>query len=111
MFSNLNDLLRYCEKECVEFINFKVVDRAGRWHQLSIPAARFNEETLSEGIGFDGSSYGFLTVEKSDMERSVVQQVTSFMSSDGLKTVNIMKIFQDIGLTPQMPSHATTVPG
>ncbi|HAA47970.1 MAG TPA: glutamine synthetase, partial [Synergistaceae bacterium] len=44
-----------------------MVDRAGRWHQLSIPAARFNEETLSEGIGFDGSSYGFLTVEKSDM--------------------------------------------
>ncbi|MDP1171952.1 glutamine synthetase, partial [Klebsiella pneumoniae] len=30
-------------------------------------AERFNEGTLSEGIGFDGSSYGFLTVEKSDM--------------------------------------------
>ena len=67
MFSNLDDLLHYCERECVEFINFKVVDRPGRWHQLSIPAERFNEGTLSEGIGFDGSSYGFLTVEKSDM--------------------------------------------
>jgi len=67
MFSDCNDLLRYCESECVEIINFKIVDRAGRWHQLSIPVERFDERTLTEGIGFDGSSYGFLTVEKSDM--------------------------------------------
>jgi hypothetical protein len=30
MFSDCNDLLRYCESECVEIINFKIVDRAGR---------------------------------------------------------------------------------
>jgi len=48
-------------------IDFKITDLNGRWHHLSIPVSRFNEKVFEEGIGFDGSNYGFMTVEKSDM--------------------------------------------
>jgi glutamine synthetase len=67
MFENYSQLASYIEKEKIAIIDFKEIDLAGRWHHLSIPAERFTEELLKKGIGFDGSSYGFLTVEKSDM--------------------------------------------
>jgi len=67
MFHNLDDLRVYCKKHDVKFIDFKVIDLAGRWHHLTITPNKLTEITLEDGIGFDGSSYGFLTVEKSDM--------------------------------------------
>ena len=67
MFKNFTQLADYVKKNGIRFINFKVTDLAGRWHNLSILADRFSEDLLKKGLGFDGSSYGFLTVEKSDM--------------------------------------------
>ncbi|KXG76117.1 type I glutamate--ammonia ligase [Thermotalea metallivorans] len=67
MFGNIHELKTFCEDRKIQLIDFKVVDLAGRWHHLTIPVERFSEKTLENGIGFDGSSYGFLTVEKSDM--------------------------------------------
>ena len=51
----------------IKMVDFKEIDLDGRWHHLSIPVERFTPALLEKGIGFDGSSYGFLTVEKSDM--------------------------------------------
>lgn len=51
----------------VEFVDLKALDLTGRLHHLSLPFERFGPQILSEGIGFDGSSYGFLKVENSDM--------------------------------------------
>ncbi len=51
----------------IKMVDFKEIDLDGRWHHLSIPIERFTPALLEKGIGFDGSSYGFLTVEKSDM--------------------------------------------
>lgn len=67
MFRDLNDFKSYCIDNEVKLIDFKVIDLAGRWHHLTIPASRFSEKIIKNGIGFDGSSYGFLSVEKSDM--------------------------------------------
>lgn len=67
MFTEFKEVKRYCTRNNIKLIDFKIIDLAGRWHHLTIPAARFTERTLEDGIGFDGSSYGFLTVEKSDM--------------------------------------------
>lgn len=62
-----SQVISFCEKEGIEIIDFKVVDLAGSWHHLSIQVERFDERLLEDGIGFDGSSYVFLSVEKSDM--------------------------------------------
>lgn len=64
LFEKTLDLIK---DQDIQLIDFKIVDMKGRWHRLSIPVERFNKRIMEEGIGFDGSSYGFLTVEKSDM--------------------------------------------
>jgi len=67
MPKTFEDIQAMIEEHGIKMIDFKEVDLAGRWHHLSIPVERFVPELLQKGIGFDGSSYGFLTVEKSDM--------------------------------------------
>lgn len=67
MFTQLAQVKDFCKQKGIKLIDFKVIDLAGRWHHLTITEEKFNEELLENGIGFDGSSYGFLTVEKSDM--------------------------------------------
>ncbi|MFZ5352439.1 MAG: type I glutamate--ammonia ligase [Bacillota bacterium] len=66
-FNSLAEVKDFCNKNEVKIIDFKITDLAGRWHHLSIPANRLSEKMLIDGIGFDGSSYGFMTIEKSDM--------------------------------------------
>ena len=67
MPKTFEDIQAMIEEHGIKMIDFKEVDLAGRWHHLSIPVERFVPELLQKGIGFDGSSYSFLTVEKSDM--------------------------------------------
>ena len=65
--SKFAEVRREAEKKGIEFIDLKMLDLAGRLHHISYPFDRFTEATCREGIGFDGSSYGFLKVENSDM--------------------------------------------
>ncbi|MBF4691570.1 type I glutamate--ammonia ligase [Fusibacter ferrireducens] len=67
MFNTYLEAKQYIEENQIKILDFKITDMFGRWHHLSIPASRFDETILKNGIGFDGSSYGILTVEKSDM--------------------------------------------
>lgn len=67
MFKNLKEIKKYCSDNEIRLIDFKVIDLAGRWHHLTITSEMLTEHTFDNGIGFDGSSYGFKTVEKSDM--------------------------------------------
>ena len=63
----LNDILKLCEEEEIQIIDFKMTDIDGRWRHLSIPVGRLTEDTMVYGIGFDGSNYGYAPVENSDM--------------------------------------------
>lgn len=67
MFNSVSDVKEYVKKHNIEMIDFKMIDLEGRWRHLSIPVARFTEETMKAGIGFDGSNYGYAPIEKSDM--------------------------------------------
>jgi len=67
MFNNLNEAKAFCEKNAIKMADFLMVDINGKWRHLTIPIGRFTEDTLIDGIGFDGSNYGFASVEKSDM--------------------------------------------
>jgi glutamine synthetase len=56
------------EKYKIEFIDLKCIDLQGRLHHITLPYYNgIIEKLLEEGVGFDGSSYGFLKVENSDM--------------------------------------------
>ena len=67
IFANIQECRQFCLKKGIKAVDFKIINFAGRWHHLTIPVERLNEKIVEDGIGFDGSSYGFLTLEKSDM--------------------------------------------
>lgn len=75
MFKSIQEMIGFCKENKVKIIDLKVVDMKGRWHRLSITKEKLSEEIMTKGIGFDGSSYGFLTVDKSDMV--MIPDVTS----------------------------------
>ncbi len=55
------------EDEQIEFVDFRVVDLVGRWRHITVPAVRFTEALVRDGIGFDASNYGYRAVDGSDM--------------------------------------------
>lgn len=60
-----NSLIR---KHKIEFIDLKCIDLSGRLHHITLPVyPDILSKLLNEGVGFDGSSYGFSKVENSDM--------------------------------------------
>ena len=67
MFRSVEEVKSFIREKNIEMIDFKMVDLEGRWRHLSIPAERFTERTMKDGIGFDGSNYGYAPIEKSDM--------------------------------------------
>ncbi|MCR5327840.1 MAG: type I glutamate--ammonia ligase [Saccharofermentans sp.] len=67
MLSNFEEARIFINENDIKMIDFRMIDLNGRWHHLTIPADRFTESTMTAGIGFDGSNYGFAPVEKSDM--------------------------------------------
>ncbi len=67
MSKTLKDVLALCKENNIRIVDFKMTDIDGRWRHLSIPVERLNEDTMTYGIGFDGSNYGYAPVESSDM--------------------------------------------
>ena len=67
MFMESEKIKKMCEENHIRMIDFKMTDIDGRWRHITIPVERFGESTFTQGIGFDGSNYGFAPVEKSDM--------------------------------------------
>jgi glutamine synthetase len=60
-----NALIR---RHAIEMIDLKCIDLAGSLHHISLPIhPGILERLVDEGVGFDGSSYGFRRVENSDM--------------------------------------------
>lgn len=67
MFKDVKALLEYIEQNNLRTVNFLILDLLGQLHTLTIPASYISETTMEEGLGFDGSSYGYVSVEESDM--------------------------------------------
>lgn len=62
---SLNSLIK---KNNIEVIDLKSIDLTGRLHHVSLPVhENILKDIVSEGVGFDGSGYGFRKVEESDM--------------------------------------------
>jgi glutamine synthetase len=48
-------------------VDLKYCDLWGRWHHVTLPAARLTPALMDRGVGFDGSSVGFKSVSRGDM--------------------------------------------
>jgi len=67
MFNSYEELIKNIEEKNIRIIDFKVITLEGKWNHLSIPRERVNGRLFTDGIGFDGSSYGYSSIENSDM--------------------------------------------
>lgn len=66
--NNLKGINDFIRKNKIEVIDLKCIDLTGRLHHISLPVHdNIMTTLLKEGVGFDGSSYGFRQVENSDM--------------------------------------------
>jgi glutamine synthetase len=83
----------------IEYIDLKCIDLAGYLHHISIPVVPGILEKLSEeGVGFDGSSYGFRKVENSDM--ILVPDLSTAMV-DPFRSAPTLSFYSHILLTDQ----------
>ncbi len=61
------DIMQLIKEQDIKMVDFKIVDINGQFRHVTIPASQFTQETITDGIGFDASNYGYAVVEKSDM--------------------------------------------
>ena len=62
------DVLALMEKEKVEIVDLRFMDFPGLWQHFSVPASEIDEDSFTDGLGFDGSSIrGWQAINESDM--------------------------------------------
>ena len=76
---NPEDVLRIIVDHKVEMIDLRFTDIPGLWQHFSVPPRALDLASMSQGIGFDGSSIrGFQEIQESDM-LVVPDPTTAFM--------------------------------
>ncbi len=67
-FSTAEEVIAYMRENDVRWVDVRFTDVPGTEQHLSVPADTFDEDTIRDGLAFDGSSIsGYTTVEESDM--------------------------------------------
>lgn len=68
MGNSANDIMRMIEEKEIEWVDLRFTDPRGKWHHLTMARRVINEDNLSEGFMFDGSSInGWKVINESDM--------------------------------------------
>ncbi|MCQ2518405.1 MAG: type I glutamate--ammonia ligase [Lachnospiraceae bacterium] len=67
MSKSAKDIIAMIEEQEIAMVDFKMVDINGQFRHVTIPAANFTEDMMTDGVGFDASNYGYAVIEKSDM--------------------------------------------
>src|SRR3954451_17884240 len=62
------EVLKFAQKNGVKVVDFKFVDLLGQWQHTTMPLHKLQEDSFTEGFGFDGSSIrGWKAINESDM--------------------------------------------
>ena len=66
--SNAQEFFKFCEENEVKFVDLRFSDMKGMWHHLTYMLSAVNEDNLTNGMPFDGSSVdAWQPINKSDM--------------------------------------------
>jgi glutamine synthetase len=64
----MKKILSLIKSHQAEFVHFRFIDTLGEWHDISYHVSMINEDLLTKGFMFDGSSLkGWKSIENSDM--------------------------------------------
>src|SRR5918911_1047745 len=62
------DVLAMAAEHKVRMVDFKFTDLPGTWQHMGLSIRQIDEDTFTEGLGYDGSSIrGFQEIHESDM--------------------------------------------
>src|SRR5919201_5886730 len=62
------EVLQRARQAGVKVVDVRFVDLPGTWQHFSVPLSELEEDSFTEGLGFDGSSIrGFQAINESDM--------------------------------------------
>ena len=62
------DILKQIKDEEIRFVDFRFMDFIGTWQHFAVPISSVDEDTFTDGLGFDGSSIrGWQNIDESDM--------------------------------------------
>ena len=68
MASAASKILKQIEENEVEYVDLRVTDPKGKWQHLTMVASGIDEDMLTDGFMFDGSSIaGWKAINESDM--------------------------------------------
>src|SRR3546814_16502415 len=66
--SDVKKILSLIKENDVKYVDFRFTDPLGKWHHISQHIDTVDEEFLTEGVMFDGSSIaGWKAINESDM--------------------------------------------
>jgi len=66
--SNTKKILNLIKENDVKYVDFRFTDPLGQWHHLAHAVSTVDEDLLTEGVMFDGSSIaGWKAINESDM--------------------------------------------
>ncbi|MDR6938890.1 type I glutamate--ammonia ligase [Arcanobacterium hippocoleae] len=69
MFASVSEATEFIRAEGIEFIDIRFCDLPGVMQHFAIPVSAFDDDTLTDGLMFDGSSIrGFTEIHESDMK-------------------------------------------
>ena len=59
MAKTAQEVMQLIREQGIKMVDFKMVDINGQYRHVTIPAQNFTETTMTDGIGFDASNYGY----------------------------------------------------
>jgi glutamine synthetase len=94
-------LLQWASEQGVTEVDVKFTDIRGVLQHFTLPIEHFDEDSFTEGLGFDGSSIrGFQTIEVSDLNL-IPDPASAFIDPvPAAKTLTLLCDVKDISLNP-----------
>ena len=91
MASGASKILKMIEENEIEYVDLRFTDPKGKWQHLSMVASVIDEDMLTDGFMFDGSSIaGWKAINESDMvlmPDPTTAQVDPFFAASTLSIV------------------------
>ncbi len=92
--ASTNDILKRIKDEEIEWLDLRFTDPKGKWQHLTMAASVLDEDTLEDGLMFDGSSIeGWKAINESDM---VLRPDLEAVYSDPFSATPMLSVFCDI---------------
>jgi len=89
-----SDLLKLCKEEDLAWVDLRFTDPRGKWQHLTMDAAALDEDTLEEGLMFDGSSIeGWKDIHESDM---ILRPDLRYITTDPFTAQGTAVVFCDV---------------